>query len=75
MYAKAIRVLLKGYLPISLLPPSKLHEILGEVKQAIQIANPDYNIVIKLHLYCDMKLATFGIDKDRNLIVQFPVFV
>ena len=28
MYAQAIRILLKGYLPISLLPPSKLIEIL-----------------------------------------------
>ena len=37
--------------------------------------NPDYNLVIKrLHLYYDMKLITFGIDKDKNLIVQFPVF-
>ena len=23
----------------------------------------------------NMKLVTFGIDEDRNLIVQFPVFV
>ena len=76
IYAKVIRVLLKGYLPISLLPPSKLHESLGEVKKVIQVTNPDYNIVIKrLHLCYDMKLVTFGIDKDRNLIVQFPVFV
>ena len=28
----------------------------------------------RLHLYCDMQLVTFGIDKDINLIVQFPVF-
>ena len=35
MYAKVIRILSKGYLPISLLPPSKLQEILGEVKKAI----------------------------------------
>ena len=26
-------------------------------------------------LYYDMKLVTFGIDDQRNLIVQFPVFV
>ena len=76
MYANAIRVLFKGYLPISLLPPSKLPEILGEVKKAIHITNPDYNIVIKrLHLYYDMTLVTFGIDESRNLIIQFPVFV
>ena len=22
-----------------------------------------------------MKLVTFGIDKDRNLVIQFPIFV
>ena len=38
--------------------------------------NPDYDIVMKkLHLYYDMKLVTFGIDRDRNLINQLPVFV
>ena len=58
------------------MPSSKLQEILGEVKKAIQITNPDYDIIIKrLHLYYDIKLVTFGIDRDRNLIVQFPVFV
>ena len=45
-------------------------------KKAIQITNPGYDIVIKrLHLYYDIKLFTFGIDEERNLIVQFPVFV
>ena len=30
---------------------------------------PDYDIVIKwLHLYCDMKLETFGIDRDKKTI-------
>ena len=73
---KVIGVFSKGYLPISLLPPLKLQEILGKVKKAIQITNQDYDIVIKrLHLYYNMKLATFGIDEVRNLIVQFPVFV
>ena len=39
-------------------------KILGKVKKAIQIINPDYDIVIKrLHLYYDMKLVTFGIDE------------
>ena len=38
--------------------------------------NPDYDLVIdRLHLYYDMQLVTFGIDKDRNLIIQFPIFV
>ena len=74
-YAQAIRVLSKGYLPISL-SPSKLNLILQKVKQAVQIRNKDYDLVIKrLYLYYDMKLVTFGIDDQRNLIVQFPVFV
>ena len=76
MYEKAVRIILKGYLPISLLPPSKLQEILGEVKKAIQTMNPDYDIVIKrLYLYYDMKLVPFGIYRDWNLIIQFPVFI
>ena len=38
--------------------------------------NPDYDLVIdRLHVYYDIQLVTFGIDKDRNLIIQFPIFV
>ena len=66
----------KGYLPISLITWSKWQEILNEVKTAIWKTNPDQDIVIqRLHLYYDMKLVTFGIDRDRNLIVQFPVSI
>ena len=58
MYAKAIRILSKGYLPISLLPPSKLEEILNEVKMALQKTNKDYYIVLThLYLYYDMKYS------------------
>ena len=56
--------------------PYKLQEILNLVKATLTKSNPDYDIVIKrLHLYYDMKLVTFRIDRDRNLIIQFPVFV
>ena len=76
VYSKAIRVLSKQYLPISLLPPSKLEKILREVRIAIAKSNKDYDLVLtRLYLYYDMKLVTFGIDNQRNLIVQFPVFV
>ena len=76
IYATAIRVLAKEYLPFSLITPLKLIEILSEVKVALKKTNPDYNLVIgRLHLYYDMKLVTFGIDKERNLIIQFPVFI
>ena len=76
LYCRATRVLSKGYLPISLLPPSKLEKILIEVRIAIAKCNEDYYLVLtRLYLYYDMKLVTFGIDNKRNLIVQFPVFV
>ena len=75
-YSQAIRVLSKGYLPISLLSPFKLAKILHEVKQVLSKAKKNYGLVIKwMYKYYDMKLVTFGIDQDRNLIIQFPVFV
>ena len=76
LYSRAIRILSKGYLPISLLPPSKLEKILSEVRITIAKSNKDYDLVLtRLYLYYDMKLVTFGIDNQRNLIVQFPVFI
>ena len=76
LYSKAIKVLSKGYLPISLFPPSKLEKILREVRIAIKKSNKNYNLVLtSLYLYYDMKLVMFGIDNQRNLIVQFPLFV
>ena len=43
---------------------------------AIRRTNPGYDLVIdRPHLYYDMKLVTFGNDKERNLIIQFPVFI
>ena len=65
-----------GYYSILLIMPLKLQEILNSVKETLIKSNPEYDIVIKrLHLYYDMKLVTFGIDKKRNLIIQFPIFV
>ena len=76
VYPTSIRILAKGYLPISLITPSKLREILNSVKYAIRKTNPDYDLVIDLlHLYHDMQLVTLGTDKYKNLIIQFPVFI
>ena len=75
-YPSPIRTVAKGYLPNTLITPVKLKEILNEVRKTLQITNPDYDLIIdRLHLYYDMQLVTFGIDKDRNLIVQFLVFI
>ena len=71
-----MRILEKGYLPISLITPLKVEEILNEVRNTVQKTNPDYDLVIKrLHPYYDMKLVMFGIDDNKNLIVQFPVLI
>ena len=76
IYTSAIRILAKGYLPNTLVTPSKLKEILTEVRKMLQIIDPDYDLVIdRLHLYYNMQLVTFGIDKDKNLIVQFLIFI
>ena len=49
---------------------------LKSVKETLTKTNPDYDIVImRLHLYHDMKLVTFRIDRDRNLIIQSPILV
>ena len=46
-YSQAIRVLSKGYLPITLLSPSKLNIILHKVRETVQKENKDYDILIK----------------------------
>ena len=62
-YSRAIRILSKGYLPITLIMPSKLEAILQQVQLAITKTNQDYEIVLnRLYLYYDMKLVTFAID-------------
>ena len=67
---------MKGYLPTTLITPSKLLGMLEEVKKSLQNTNPDYALVLqRLHLYYDMQLVTFGIDKDMNLVIQFLVFI
>ena len=75
-YVSTIRILAKGYLPTTLITPSKLQEILAEVKKSLQQTNPDYALVLdRLHLYYDMQLVTFCIDRGMNLLIQFPVFI
>ena len=75
-YVSAIRIHAKGYLPNTLLTPKKMQGILSEVKRSLHITNPNYTLVLdRLHLYYDMQLVTFGIDRDKNLVIQFPVFI
>ena len=76
VYTSMIRILAKRYLPNALVTPSKLKGILSEVRKVLRITNLGYDLVIdRLHLYYDLQLVTFGIDKDKNLIIQFPIFI
>ena len=45
-YISAIRILAKGYLPTTLITPSKLQDILKEVTKTLQQTNPDYALVL-----------------------------
>ena len=76
IYVSAIRIPAKGYLPSTLLTPKRLQGILSEVKRSLHITNLDYTLVLdRLHLYYDVQLVTFGIDRDMNIVIQFPVFI
>ena len=69
-YSKAIRILSKGYLPISLIPLSKLEQILEQVILVLAKTNKDFDLVLnRLYLDYDIKLVMFGIDNQENLII------
>ena len=56
IYAKAVRIFAKGYLPILLITPLKLQEIINTFKEMLTKTNPDYDIFIKkLQPYYNMK--------------------
>ena len=75
-YISAIRILSKGYIPTTLIPPNKLQNILTEVKGSLHQTNPDYTLVFdKLHMYYNMPLVIFGVDRNINLVIQFPIFI
>ena len=48
-----------------------MQEILNAVQVAFCKTNPDYDLVIETSPIYDMKLAMFGIDRNRNLIFSF----
>ena len=63
IYSKAVGVLAKGYLPILLVTPLKLQEILALDKETLIKTNPDYDIGIH-------KYKTSGVSHLQNNRVQ-----
>ena len=71
-----IGILSTGHLPPLLFPPTVLQNITANAIEMVCKTHPDYDLAIE-HIteYYDMKLATFGLDSDDNMVVAFPVFV
>ena len=78
-YSKAIRILLKGYLPITLITPSTLEAILKQVQIAIAKMNQDYelvlyNILLPINCYIDnntSKCHSSSMSDNRDLTETF----
>ena len=72
-YISTITILAKVYLPTTLITPSKLQGILDEVKKSLWQTNLDYTLVFeRLHLYYDMPLVTFGVDRKHESHSSVP---
>ena len=72
----AIKILSEGKLPIHLVPPDMLQSFVQEVADHLEANHPQYTLAMPhLSYYYDMKLVTFGVDKDKSLIVTFPILI
>ena len=72
----SIGILSTGHLPPLLLPPTVLQNIITNGLQMVHQISSKLCLGIK-HLteYYDMKLATFGVDTDGNMIIAFPILL
>ena len=68
-------ILRTGHLPPFLFPPTILENIITNALSWLRSLTLICLAIKHLTEYYDMKLATFGVDTDGNMIVAFPVFV
>ena len=72
----SIGILSTGHLPPLLFPPTVLRNITNNAINLVHKLHPDYVLAIDhVIAYYDMKLATFGVDHENNMIIAFPIFV
>ena len=75
-FHKAIAVLSRGYLPSEIFSPSRLKNITNTVHDMLIKDHPGYQLALsELSDYYDMKMVTFGVSQDRELVITFPVLV
>ena len=73
---KDIATLSRGRLPPELFSPSFLHNVTIKVMSELLKSNTGYKIAFpQVDAYYDMKVATFSLDKENNLIVTFPILI
>ena len=73
---KGIATLSRGRLPPELFPPSFLQNVTHRVMSELLKSNTGYRLAFpQIDAYYDMKVATFALDKDNNLIVTFPILI
>ena len=72
----SIGILSTGHLPPILFPPTALKNITTHAINSVHKLHPDYVLAIDhVTAYYDMKLVTFGVDHENNMIIAFPIFV
>ena len=72
-YPKAIRILSKECLPITLIAPSKLEAILEQFGLVLAKTNKDYDLVLtRLYLYYDMKIDNIWHRQSKKSNYSIP---
>ena len=71
-----IGILSTGKLPLMLFPPTVLENITSNAIDMVHHTHPEYELAVGyISEYYDMKLCTFGISIEGNMVVAFPIFV
>ena len=69
----SIGILSTSQLPPMLFPPSVLDNITSNAIDMVHCTHPEYELAVgHVTEYYDMKLGTFGVDTDGNMVVAFP---
>ena len=73
---RGVNTLSKGHLPPELFPPSLITNFTETVKQELIASVPGHTLALDhISQYYDNKLATFGIDRTKFLVVAFPILI